>query len=104
MTTAETHLAERMGFAPGQSVVEIGYEEDTDLELRESIEAVTGKALLDEEADVDGAVDAVLLWSREGDGALADAKNTLADGGVLWLLTPRRAGRDAGNPVTSRRT
>jgi hypothetical protein len=41
-------------------------------------------------------VDAVLLWWRDGDGdlvdALVDALGPLADGGVIWLLTPK-AGR-----------
>jgi hypothetical protein len=38
----------------------------------------------------------VLLWWRDGDGdlfdALADALTPLADGGYIWLLTPK-AGR-----------
>jgi hypothetical protein len=42
-------------------------------------------------------VDVVLLWWRDDDGdlfdALSDALTTLADGGHIWLLTPK-AGRD----------
>ena len=45
----------------------------------------------------DDVVDAVLLWWREGDGdlvdALVDALTSLADGGSIWLLSPK-AGRD----------
>ena len=43
-----------------------------------------------------GAKDVVLLWWRDGDGdlvdALVDALTPLADGGYIWLLTPK-AGR-----------
>ena len=50
--------------------------------------------LVDE--DYDDVVDVVLLWWRDGDGdlfdALADALTPLADGGYIWLLTPK-AGR-----------
>ena len=42
-------------------------------------------------------VDIVLLWWREDDGdlfdALSDALTALADGGQIWLLTPK-VGRD----------
>jgi len=50
--------------------------------------------LVDE--DYDDVVDVVLLWWRDGDGdlvdALMDALTPLADGGYIWLLTPK-AGR-----------
>ena len=43
--------------------------------------------------DYDDVVDVVLLWWRDGDGdlfdALADALTPLADGGHIWLLTPK---------------
>ncbi|MFC4912682.1 DUF3052 domain-containing protein [Actinomadura gamaensis] len=92
---SERSLAERLGFKPDQVVQEIGYDDDVDEELRESIEAVTGTELVDE--DYEDVVDAVLLWWREDDGELFDALSDtlvpLADGGVVWLLTPK-AGRD----------
>jgi len=79
----------------GQIVQEIGYDDDCDDALRDSVAAVTGSELVDEEYD--DVVDAVLLWWRDGDGdlvdALVDALTTLADGGMIWLLTPK-AGRD----------
>ncbi len=83
--------AEKLGFSSGQVVQEIGYDEDCDEELRASIEEVTGATLVDE--SYDDVVDAVLLWWRDGDGdlvdALVDALTALADGGTIWLLTPK---------------
>ncbi|WP_329458066.1 DUF3052 domain-containing protein [Streptomyces sp. NBC_01497] len=90
-----TNQAARLGFEPGQVVQEIGYDEDVEPELRESIEAVTGQNLVDEEYD--DVADAVLLWFRDEDGdltdALVDAIGLIEDGGVIWLLTPK-TGRD----------
>jgi hypothetical protein len=86
--------ASRMGFVAGQTVQELGWDEDCDDELRVALEDLTGTALVDE--DYDDVVDAVLLWWRDGDGdlvdTLVDALTSLADGGVIWLLTPK-AGR-----------
>ncbi|HKA67613.1 MAG TPA: DUF3052 domain-containing protein [Actinomycetes bacterium] len=88
-------LAGRLGFQPGQVVQEIGYDEDCDDALRDSVTALTGADLVDEEYD--DVVDAVLLWWRDGDGDLVDALvetlTALADGGFIWLLTPK-AGRE----------
>ncbi|MCD0482615.1 DUF3052 domain-containing protein [Streptacidiphilus sp. ASG 303] len=85
----------RLGFEPGQVVQELGYDDDCDQELREGIEGLTGTDLVDE--DYDDVADAVLLWFREEDGdltdALVDAQEYLADGGLVWLLTPK-TGRD----------
>ncbi|MEV0197528.1 DUF3052 domain-containing protein [Nonomuraea sp. NPDC050691] len=91
----ERGLAERLGLKPGQVVQEIGWDEDVDEKLRESIESLTGNELLDE--DTDDVVDVVLMWWRDGDGdlfdVLSDAMRALAEGGQIWLLTPK-AGRD----------
>ena len=91
----ERSLAGRLGLSSGQIVQEIGYDDDCDDALRDSVAAVTGSELVDDEYD--DVVDAVLLWWRDGDGdlvdALVDALTTLADGGTIWLLTPK-AGRD----------
>jgi hypothetical protein len=88
-------LDERLGIKPGQVVQELGYDEDRDEELRDAIAGVDGVELVDE--DYDDVVDVVLLWWRDGDGdlvdALVDASPPLADGGYIWLLTPK-AGRD----------
>jgi hypothetical protein len=87
--------AEKLGFSAGQVVQEIGYDEDSDDDLRRAIEDVTGSALVDEQYE--DVVDAVLLWWRDGDGdlvdALVDALTSLADGGSIWLLSPK-SGRD----------
>jgi hypothetical protein len=92
---AQSSLAERLGIKPSQVVQEIGYDDDCDEELRSSIETVTGSELVDE--DYDDVVDVVLLWWRDDDGdlfdALSDVLATLADGGHIWLLTPK-AGRE----------
>jgi hypothetical protein len=61
-------LAGRLGIKPGQVVQEIGYDDDVDEELRDAI-----------------AGDLV--------DALVDALTPLADGGYIWLLTPK-AGRE----------
>ncbi|GII79826.1 hypothetical protein Sru01_48080 [Sphaerisporangium rufum] len=91
----ERGLAERLGLKPGQVVQEIGWDEDSDEELRQSIEELTGNEMVDE--DSEDVVDVVLLWWRDGDGdlfdALSDAMTGLADGGQIWLLTPK-VGRD----------
>jgi hypothetical protein len=84
-----------MGIAPQMIVMEIGYDDDVDEQLRERIEDATGEELVDEGSDE--VVDVVLLWYRDGDGDLADvlvdAIAPLADTGFIWLLTPKR-GRD----------
>ncbi|KOV71117.1 hypothetical protein ADK64_02065 [Streptomyces sp. MMG1121] len=92
---AETSLAVRLGFQPDQVVQEIGYDDDVDQELRESIEQATGTELVDE--DYDDVADAVLLWFRDEDGdltdALVDAIGFLEEDGHIVLLTPK-TGRD----------
>jgi Protein of unknown function (DUF3052) len=88
---ADQGLATRLGFKPGQVVQEFGYDDDVDHELRDSIEDVTGEELLDEDADE--IVDVVLLWWREDDGdlvdGLVDVLGSVAERGVIWLLTPK---------------
>jgi hypothetical protein len=85
----------RLGVTPGQVIQELGYDDDVDHDLRAAIEDHIGGELVDE--DYDDVADAVLLWWRVGDGdlvdALVDALSSLADGGVIWVLTPK-AGRD----------
>jgi len=86
--------ADRFGLQPGMVVMEMGYDEDVDHDLRDNLIERCGE-LVDE--DTDEVVDAVLLWYRDGDGdlvdLLVDALGPLADNGVVWLLTPK-AGRD----------
>jgi hypothetical protein len=92
---AEQSLAARLGFKHGQMVQEFGYDDDVDEDLRLAIEDVTGNELAEE--DSHDVVDVALYWWRDGDGDLVDALisalTNLADGGVVWLLTPK-SGRD----------
>jgi hypothetical protein len=83
--------AARLGLQPGQTVQELGYDDDVDDELRAGVEALVGGELVDE--DFEDVVDVVLMWWREDDGDLADglldAIGPLADHGVVWLMTPK---------------
>jgi hypothetical protein len=84
-------MAGRLGLRAGQVVQEFGYDDDVDDELRTAVEDLTGNELVDEE--IQEVVDATIFWWRDGDGdlvdALVDALPNLADGGVIWLLTPK---------------
>ena len=87
-----TGTAERLGLKPGLIVMESGYDDDVDEQLRDDVAACIGDDLVDE--DTDEVVDVVLLWYRDGDGDLADVLvdsiSPLADDGYIWLLTPKR--------------
>jgi len=87
-------LADRFGIEPGMVVMEMGYDDDVDEDLRDALTDRCGE-LLDE--DTDEVVDAVLLWYRDGDGdlfeILVETLGPLAGNGVVWLLTPK-AGRE----------
>jgi hypothetical protein len=92
---ADTGLVSRFGFQPGMVVQELGWDEDIDEGVRAAIESTVGSALVDDRyGDV---VDAVLLWWRRDDGdlvdGLVDSLTDLAEGGMIWLLTPK-VGRD----------
>ena len=81
----------RLGVAKGDLVLEVGYDVDCDEELRASIKAITGTDFLD--SDIHEVVDAVILWWRDGDGALVDelvdALTYLSETGPIWVLTPK---------------
>lgn len=83
--------AAKLGFEPDTVIQELGWDEDTDEDLRVAIEDSTGNALVD--GDYGDVVDGVILWWREGDGDLTDALvDTLRDvveGGPVWLFTPK---------------
>ena len=88
--------ASRLGIKPGLVVQEIGFSDDSDSELSSAVAKDAQSDLVDQ--NFSEVVDVVLLWWREDDGdlvdALVDAMTTLADHGVIWLLTPKpgRAG------------
>ncbi|HEY5856050.1 MAG TPA: DUF3052 domain-containing protein [Aldersonia sp.] len=85
------NYAQKLGISHGMVVQELGWDDDTDDDLRADIEDVINEELLDE--DTDEVVDVVLLWWREGDGDLADELmeviGPLADDGIVWVLTPK---------------
>src|SRR3954463_15232750 len=85
-------VVENMGFKTSMIVMEIGFDDDVDSELRDAIADHTGEELVDD--DSDEVVDVVLLWYREGDDDLpdtrVDAVGPLADDGMIWLVTPKR--------------
>lgn len=89
--------AQLLGLKPGQTVQEIGWDEDCDSSISEAIEDIIGDELLDE--DTDDICDTVLMWWRAEDGdlvdGLVDVLRNLADNGSIWLLTP-----GAGKPGT----
>ena len=96
-------LADRFGIEPGMVVMEMGYDDDVDEDLRDALIDRCGE-LVDE--DTDEVVDVVLLWWRDGDGdlvdTLVDAIAPLADNGGVWLLTPKagRAGHVEPSEIT----
>lgn len=95
--------AAKLGFEPDTVIQELGWDEDTDEDLRVAIEDSTGNALVD--GDYGDVVDGVVLWWRDGDGDLTDALvDTLRDvveGGPVWLFTPKigRAGYVEGADI-----
>ncbi len=97
---AERAALGKVGFAAGQIVQELGWDQDADDDLRAAIEELIGNDLEDE-SYADGA-DAVLLWFRAGDGDLVDvvvdALGNLVDRGTLVLATPRAGEPDHVEP------
>ncbi len=85
------NYARRLGIQKDQVVQELGWDEDTDDDIRADIEEACGGELLDEDADE--VIDVVLLWWRDGDGDLVDrlmdAITPLADDGVIWVRHPQ---------------
>ncbi|MCF8608094.1 DUF3052 domain-containing protein [Gordonia sp. HY442] len=91
MVAATDDKASKLGFTNGMVIQERGWDEDTDDDLRADIEDAIDAEMLDEDAiDV---VDAVILWWRDDDGdlvdALMDAIGPLAEGGYVWVLSPK---------------
>jgi len=90
-TDAPAGPAARLGFGKGLVVQELGWDSDTDDELRIAIEDALDSDMVD--GDYGNVVDAVLLWWRNEDGdlvdGLVDSLTDLVGGGVIWLMTPR---------------
>ena len=89
------NYAQKLGITHGMVVQELGWDEDTNDDLRADVEEVIGSEMVDE--DSDEVVDVVLLWWRNDDGDLADRLmeviSPLSDNGFIWVLTPK-----TGNP------
>ena len=90
-TGAAAGPADRLGFRQGMVIQELGWDSDTDDELRISIEDAIDADMVD--GDYGNVVDAVLLWWRDDDGdlvdGLVDSLTDLVGGGAIWLLTPK---------------
>lgn len=89
-TGAVQDYADSLGIEKGRRVQEVGWDDDCDTAISESVEEFLGEDLLDEETDE--VVDVVLLWWREDDGdlvdGLVDAARPMDENGRIWLLTP----------------
>jgi hypothetical protein len=90
-TGAAANAADRLGLTAGMVVQELGWDNDTDDDLRIAVEDAIDADMVD--ADYGNVVDAVLLWWRDEDGDLVDglveALTDLVGGGSIWLLTPK---------------
>lgn len=93
--------AERLGITKGMVVQELGWDEDTDDDLRAAIEDAIDGDMVD--GDHGNVVETVLLWWRKDDGdlvdGLVDALTDLAGGGAIWLLTPKVGRPGAVDPA-----
>jgi hypothetical protein len=89
--TTPIGIGERLGFKKGMVVQELGWDQDTDDQLRVAIENAIDGDMVD--GDYGNVVDAVLLWWRDDDGdlvdGLVDSLTDLVGGGFIWLLTPK---------------
>lgn len=86
-----SNYAQRLGIHKDQIVQELGWDDDSDDDIRADVEDACGTELLDEDADE--VIDVVLLWWRDGDGDLVDrlmdAIAPLSEDGTIWVLTPK---------------
>ena len=96
-----TGMGDRLGLKPGMVVQELGWDEDTDDELRVAIEDAIDADMVD--GDYGNVVEAVIYWWRDDDGdlvdALMDSLTDLVGGGVVWLLTPKVGRPGAVDPA-----
>ena len=85
------NYAQRLDIHHDQIVQELGWDDDSDDDIRADIEEACGSDLLDEDADE--VIDVVLHWWRDSDGDLVDrlmdAITPLAEDGIIWVLTPK---------------
>ena len=88
------HYIAELELAVGDTIQELGWDEDIDFEFRNGLEDALGEEFLTEEDQE--PVDAVLLWWRSADGditvltdALEDADKNLDEDAPIWILVPR---------------
>ncbi|MFT3831894.1 MAG: DUF3052 domain-containing protein [Micropruina sp.] len=98
--TTNASAAAALGFTPGLAVQELGWDDDADQALRDTImDAIDGDLLYESNE----AVDVVLLWWRDSDGdvvdGLVDALTDLSPTGYIWLLTPKVGRADYVDPT-----
>ena len=93
--------ADRLGLRTGMVVQELGWDADSDDELRIAIEDAIDADMVD--GDYGNVVDTVVLWFRAEDGdlvdSLVDALTDLVGGGAIWLLTPKVGRPSAVDPM-----
>jgi len=81
-------------------VQELGWDQDTDDQLRVAIEDVIDGDMVD--GEYGNVVEAVVLWWRNDDGDLVDGLfdsiTDLVGGGMIWLLTPKVGRPNAVDP------
>jgi hypothetical protein len=98
--TGAPGAAARLGFKSGMVIQELGWDSDTDDDLRVAIEDTIDADMVD--GDYGNVVDAVVLWWRAEDGdlvdGLVDALTDLVGGGAIWLLTPKVGRPNAVDP------
>ncbi|MDO5094147.1 MAG: DUF3052 domain-containing protein [Propionibacteriaceae bacterium] len=79
-----------LGLETGMVVQELGWDEDTDQDLRDDIMDAIDADMVEDAIE---AVDAVVLWWRQDDGdvvdGLVDAMTDLTNTGFIWLFTPK---------------
>ena len=97
---ATQNAGTRLGLKAGMVVQELGWDDDVDDGLRVQIEDTLDADMVD--GDYGNVVDSVLLWFRDEDGdlvdVLVDSLTDLADGGVIWLFTPKVGRPNAVDP------
>lgn len=89
--TATVGGVAKFAFRPGMVIQELGWDQDTDDDVRMAIENAIDADMVD--GDYGNVVDSVVLWWRQDDGdlvdGLVDALTDLVGGGTIWLLTPK---------------
>ena len=80
-----TGMGDRLGLKPGMVVQELGWDNDTDDELRVAVEDVIDADMVD--GDYGNVVDAVLLWWRDDDVDAADIAEAAPIAGLSQTTT-----------------